>query len=86
MLDVIRPHWTFVDFIGHEPEIVSIVNFTCKSGGDDLSTELLYSGWHLTLRITGWQWSVAELPARVDAVVRHSFPFETTLLMNDAHK
>ena len=44
MLDVIRPHWTIVNFIGHDPEIVSIVNFTCKSGGDDLSTELLYSG------------------------------------------
>jgi hypothetical protein len=24
----------------------------------------------LTLRITGWQWSAAELPVRVDAVVR----------------
>ena len=26
-----------------------------------------------TLRITGWQWSVAELPVRVDAVVRSLF-------------
>ncbi len=24
-----------------------------------------------TLRIIGWQWSAAELPVRVDAVVRH---------------
>jgi len=27
---------------------------------------IIYS---LTLRITGWQWSAAELPVRVDAVV-----------------
>lgn len=26
-----------------------------------------------TLRITGWQWSAAELPVQVDAVVRLSF-------------
>jgi hypothetical protein len=38
MLNVIRPHWTIVDFIGHEPEIVSIVYFPYKSGTDDLST------------------------------------------------
>ena len=32
-----------------------------------------------TLRITGWQWSAAELPVRVDAVVSCSFnKFEIT--------
>ena len=30
-----------------------------------------YSEW-ITLRITGWQWSAAELPAGVDAVVSGS--------------
>jgi len=30
----------------------------------------------LTPRITGWQWSAAELPVRVDAVVRFTFIFQ----------
>jgi len=32
----------------------------------------------LTLRITGWQWSAAELPVRVDAVVMRSFKIDMT--------
>ncbi len=29
--------------------------------------------WQLTTRLTGWQWSAAELPVRVNALVMHFY-------------